>query len=619
MRHALAFALLFLAIASATSASGAIPNLRNRTLDNPSPYVAMHAGDPVAWQLWDHKALALARAQNKLLFVSIGYFACRWCHVMQHQSWRDRKIARFMNANFVPVVVDRELEPALDARMNAFAARTQGASGWPLNVFITPDGYPLYAVLYLPPKELLGVLQRMQRLWVGNSEGLRQLARHSEPGGRGPGVGQMDRNQVRRLAAALLQEVHDREDPLSGGFGKQSKFPSVPQLDFLLGYLRTHRDEQLEEFVRLTLDQMAGQGLRDQLGGGFFRYTVDPEWQRPHFEKMLYDNALLARLYARAARQFHSPEYSAVARDTMEFMQRSLQRGNGGMISAVSSLDTRGVEGGYYLWSVPELERRLPSKVLRMYRRLRGMVDSPPFADGYLPLGVNPSLGAKAKQLGLTKAVARAVLREGDARLLRARRLRRAPVDGKQLAGWNGLALSAFAESARLDRDAKHRRVAYQIRDFLVATLWNGKRLSRAESNGKGIGQASLEDYAYVARGLTDWALLTGRAGDVELAYRVAKRGWREFYGPHGWRLGGSGLVAPESGQDAVEDGPMPSPAAVLIRTSLELAHLRGDARMRRRCLAALNSGADQVRQNAFWYATRIAVMEAAMGRVSAP
>jgi uncharacterized protein YyaL (SSP411 family) len=614
MRHALASGLLFLAIASTMSASGASPGLRNRTGDNPSPYVAMHAQDPVAWQLWDRKALAKARAQNKLLFVSIGYFACRWCHVMQHESWQDPRIARFLNSHFVPVVVDRELEPALDARMNAFAARTQGASGWPLNVFITPDGYPLYAVLYLPPKDLLGVLQRMQRLWLGNSAALRQLARHSESGGQGPGVPRLDRARVRGLVTALLREVREREDPLSGGFGKQSKFPSVPQLDFVLGYLHTHHDERLKDFLRLTLDQMASQGLRDQLGGGFFRYTVDPEWQRPHFEKMLYDNALLARLYARAARHFHSPQYAAVARDAMDFMQRTMQRSNGGMISAVSSVDSRGIEGGYYLWSVAELKRLLPMKVRPAYRQLRGMVDTPPFDDGYLPLGSYPSLAAKAKRLGLAEALAHAALREGDARLLRARRLRRAPVDGKQLAGWNGLALSAFAESARFNHDANQRQVAGRIRNFLAGRLWNGKQLARAELNGHGIGRASLQDYAYVARGLTDWALLTGKPDDVKLAFRVARSGWSNFYGPQGWRLGKSGLIAPETGRDAVEDGPMPSPAAVLIRTSLELARLRSDTRLRRRCLAALDSGTGLVRQNTFWYATRIGAMQAAVG-----
>lgn len=605
--------LVALLIPAAVASPKPAAKLENRLAHNPSPYLAMHAGDPVAWQIWDRKAVAAARAQNKLLYVSIGYFSCHWCHVMQRESYRNPEIARFLNTHFIPVKVDRELEPALDARMVAFAERTQGASGWPLNAFLTPDGYPLYAVLYLPPKNFLTVLQRLQGLWNQDPKAMARLARQAQPGGTGPGKPELDAGQVRQWVAAVVGQAREIEDPLSGGFGKQSKFPSVPQLDFLMAFLASHPDPKLEEFLKLTLDQMGQQGLYDHIGGGFFRYTVDPTWQRPHFEKMLYDNALLARLYARAARQFHSPRYSRLARSTFAFMENTLERPNGGMIAALSALDDHNVEGGYYLWSLGDLRKILSPEELHVYRSVRGMTDAPPFDEGYLPLGIVPSVGAKARELGLKTGQLRRLVDQADAKLLAARQRRNVPPDPKQLAGWNGLALSAFADSARHDGDPHHRVVAGRIRNFLVTRLWNGQKLYRAVSRGHGIGQASLEDYAYVVRGLADWALLTGKQEDARFAIRIANRAWTNFYGPHGWRLGESSLIAPETGRDAIEDGPMPSPSATLMAACLDLARIRGDAALRRRVLAALNSGADLVQQNPFWYATRVRVMQEAL------
>ncbi len=611
MRRTLASILSFLfVLLTGLADAGAAAPLHNRLLGNPSPYLAMHAGDPVAWQIWDRKAVAAARAQNKLLYISIGYFSCRWCHVMQRESYRNPEIARFLNAHFIPVKVDRELDPVLDARMSEFASETQGTSGWPLNVFLTPGGYPLYAVFYLPPKDFLDVLQHLQGLWAKEPQRLREIARQAEPVGHGPGSPHLDPAVVRSLVSAVVQRARELEDPFNGGFGGQSKFPSVPQLDFLLAYLRMHPDADLRKFMILTLDHMAQEGLQDHLGGGFFRYTIDSAWRRPHFEKMLYENALLARLYARAGRQFHRPDYAAIARRTRNFMVGSLERANGGMVAALSALDDQGVEGGYYLWTETELKRILPAGQLGVYRRARGMIDQPPFDHGYLPLGLST---AAAKSLGMDLERLRAVVDQGDARLLTARGRRHVPVDGKQLAGWNGLALSAFVEAARFDGDGPARAAAARIHHFLMAELWDGKKLRRAVSAGREIGEISLEDYAFVARGLTDWALLTGEAADAKAAAAVAERGWHEFYGRHGWRLGSSTLIAPESAHDAIEDGPMPSPSAALIRVSLDLARMRGDMGLRRRALAALNSGTDLVRKDPFWYATRIGAMDAAV------
>ncbi len=585
--------------------------LSNQLKAHPSPYLALHGADPTAWQEWNAQAVKQARAENKLLFISIGYFSCHWCHVMQRESYRNREIAALLNARFIPVKVDRELEPALDTRLIEFAEATRGMSGWPLNVFVTPDGDPLYATLYLPPDEFLKLLHKLDTLWRVDRERLATLARREAGRAQGPGKPQLDAKQVeahaRKLAAAALRQA----DPLNGGFGEQNKFPSVPQLESLLARHAAQPDPKLKEFLVLTLDHMAARGLQDHLGGGFFRYTTDPNWNTPHFEKMLYDNALLARLYLRAAQVLQREDYARVARRTLDFMLARLRAPGGAFIAALSAVDGKGVEGGYYLWRKEELAGLLDAQERAAYQLAWGMRDAAPFDAGYLPVtGLAPA--EVAAQLKIAPAESEALLARAADKLRAARAKRVLPADTKQLAGWNGLALSAFAEAARVTGEERYRGAAKGVRDYLVNSLWAGNALQRAVAKGKPVGKSSLEDYAYVAAGLLDWAELTGQDADYALAAQVARAGWKRFYGVAGWRLSEDSLIQAERGADTINDGPMPAPSAVLAAASRRLADKTDDPRLRELALSALNSGHQQIEENPFWYATQIAAQRAA-------
>ena len=606
------FATLSLLFSLHAGAAG----LTNQLNNHPSPYLALHGSDPVAWQDWNAGAVQAARRENKLLFVSIGYFSCHWCHVMQRESYKNPEIAGYLNQHFVAVKVDRELEPALDARLIAFVEKTQGVGGWPLNVFLTPDGYPLYAVLYMPPEEFKDVLTRLQKLWQQDPEGLTRVARKAAGGGKGPGSPELSAATVQAYVSKVVATSLQNTDPFNGGFGEQSKFPSVPQLDFLLRQYQRQPDPALKTLLTRTLDNMMNYGLYDHLGGGFFRYTVDPGWRTPHFEKMLYDNALMAQLYLRAGVLWKRDDYQRVAFQTLDFMSSVLRRPEGALVAALSAIDSNNVEGGYYLWRPEELKKRLTAEELKVYLPLRGMTDAPAFDDGHLPIA-GKSVAEVASATGLSPEKTASLLAAADRKLLTARARRSLPVDSKLLAGWNGLALSAYADAARLKPGAGYDKVATGIRGYLLKRLWDGTQLQRSVSAGRGVGQASLEDYAQVSRGLLDYALMTGRAADFESARAVVKAGWERFYGDNGWRLSQASLIQPEPGQDAIADGPMPSPSGSLMATTLELARQAGDKSLRQRALAALNSGHEAISSDPFWHVGHIGAMSATMDRDS--
>ena len=589
--------------------------LANQLRQHASPYLALHGDDPVAWQEWNPTTVERARREGKLLYLSIGYFSCHWCHVMQRESYRNAQIARYLNEHFIPVKVDRELEPALDARLIEFVENTRGMSGWPLNVFVTPDGHPLYATLYHPPQDFLNILERIEQLWRTDRARLATLARTAAVKPQGPGKPEVNGAQARALADKVVTEALKTADSVQGGFGDQHKFPQSPQLTFLLAHYERTPDPRLKDFLLLTLDAMAVNGLQDHLAGGFFRYTVDPSWKTPHFEKMLYDNAQLASLYRNAARVFGREDYRRIADRTLDFMLRELRAESGANIAALSALDDKGVEGGYYLWSATEVATLLTTDELQAYRPYAGMTDAAPFDAGYLPLQAMSATAVAAQhQLKLADVEKRIASAEDKLRAARAKRV--LPRDTKELGAWNGLALAAFAEAAQATGELRYRQAAQAVRNYLTTDLWNGKSLVRSRVQGKVSGKVALEDYAYVTLGLTKWATLTGEPRDYALAKAVANAAWKRFYGAQGFRLEENSLLVAETGQDVLSDGPMPSPSAVLAEASLYLAEKTGDAALRRQVLAALNSGSAVISANPFWYATPVSALLRAAGIV---
>jgi uncharacterized protein YyaL (SSP411 family) len=602
LKHSFFFLLL------ALSTPGLASELQNRLAGNPSPYLAMHGEDPTAWQIWSRETVELARKQNKLLFVSVGYFSCHWCHVMQRESYRNAEIASYINQHYIPVKVDRETEAALDAYLIAFAERTQGYSGWPLNVFMTPEGYPLFATVYQPPEKFLQLLKKMQALWTQSPGELKRLASEALPHGDGPGKPIRQTKLAAELSAQVEQLALQIGSPLTGGFGEANKFPLAPQVNFLLDRISANENKDLKDFIELTLNNMARYGLRDHLGGGFFRYTVDPGWRTPHFEKMLYDNAQLAEIYMHAATIYHSDMFRQIARETLDFMQSQMVDDRGALIASFSAIDSNNVEGGNYLWHKKDIIKLLTAEEWKVYRVYAGLNDPSPLDDGYLPMEMHTAKEVAA-QLQLPQQTVQTLVQSSERKLYKERQKRTPIRDTKLLAGWNGLALSAFCHGAREFDSDTYRQVASRIRRYLKTRLWDGQRLLRAVDNGEPLGQASLEDYAYVSRGLLDWASLNKTKEDYRLARSVVRQAWDRFYGKQGWRLSGRGFIPMESPVDVLQDGPTPSPSATVIAVSLELAKALNDDELRRQALSAANSGQQLMRSDPFWYVSEIRVL----------
>ena len=593
--------LLFLSINQANAAAA----LHNQLQNNPSPYLALHGADPVAWQEWNAGILERAKAEKKLIFLSIGYFSCHWCHVMQRESYQDREIAEWLNEHYIPVKIDRELEEALDARMISFAEKTQGRAGWPLNVFVTAEGYPLFAALYLPRNNFLQLITKLQGLWENDTPGMMALAREDTDESALLSSHQWSQDSAGQLIQSLTNDALEYADSVQGGFGEQNKFPSTPQLDFLLDSYARQLSAELQNFLTTTLEQMASLGLRDHIGGGFFRYTTDPDWQTPHFEKMLYDNAQLARVYLRAAEILQQPQYRAVASDTLQFMQRVLLTDEGAMVASLSAVDDMNVEGGYYLWSREELTKILTRQEMNIVETAWLGKSAAAFDAGYLPVWQQGS----ATQKNLSENDRR--LLESARRKLLKQRLqgRRIPVDDKLLAGWNGLALSAFSLAAKILDSAEFKKTADSIAAYITGSLIQGGNLVRAYKAGTAMGQASLADYAYVAEGFWDYYQLTGNTDDLATSRSMLNTGWQRFYSPAGWSLGDMAGIESDGRKGIITDGPQSSPSAVLLGISYKTALQGGEKKLQERVKQALGFDALKLNRNVFWYATQVKVI----------
>lgn len=599
--------ILVLAISLAVVCQAAPANKpANALYRHASPYLAMHGQDPVHWHEWNAQTVAKARKQNKLLFVSSGYFSCHWCHVMQRESFQNEAIARLLNTHFIPVKVDRELDSALDSRLIDFVEHTQGIAGWPLNVFVTPEGYPLVGMVYVPPDNFKSVLEKLAGEWQSSSARLQQLARDATRELQTAATTRSEEITPARAAAlakAMLSQSYELADELQGGFGDENKFPSAPQLQTLLTIYRTQPEPRLKQFLQTTLNQMASLGLRDQLQGGFFRYVVDPAWHIPHFEKMLYDNALLASLYLDASVILQEPAYAAVARDTLDFMLRELKTASGALAASLSAVDDQGVEGGYYLWNETDLAKLLSPDELAAVRTFWNISGAPQLDAGHHLIQVQP-LDATAAKMNLTAPQLAAQIDAARRKLLTARQSRLLPKDSKRLAAWNGLALAALAKGTRILKQDKYRQAAQAITDDIRRQWWNDKSrtLYRLVENKKPVSSGELEDYAYIAQGLFEFWQITARETDRALLNNILEQAWQRFYTPTGWQLAQDMLLRYGGSEAQIRDSALPSPSAVVMAVSLQY----DQSPYREKARQALLTGANDIEAQAFWHATQI-------------
>jgi len=584
----------------------------NQLRNHPSPYLALHGDDPVQWQDWDKAVIDRARKENKLIFISSGYFSCHWCHVMQRESYSDKAVAGQLNKLAVPVKIDRELQPALDAWLIDFTERTTGQSGWPLNVFLTPDGYPLVSMTYLPKENFTRVLASLQKRWNEDEAYLREAAgaafESMKPAPQAYSGRPVNEEASRMLTQYLVRHALQLGDDIAGGFGEQNKFPMSPQLLALIKAQERYPDKKLAAFLPLTLDQMANLGLHDLIGGGFYRYVVDPGWDIPHFEKMLYDNAQLARVYLHAARVFNKPEYRRIAYTTLDFVLRDMRQPGSGYAASLSAVDDNNIEGGYYLWHRDELEKILDQQELMAAKHVWGADGPPHLEDGY-HLKIISTLANAAHILSVSEQTLQETLESARAKLRQARDKRSLPVDNKVLAAWNGLLLTSLSEAAMEAGNQRYRDAAERLYHFLSTKLWDGKQLHRFLHQGNPGGQVSLEDYAYVAEGMLAWARLSGNDKAWNVSKKIALAGLKRFHNLNGWQFSEQLIIPYDARELVLADNTMPSSSAVLLEALLTIADHDKDDELRKKALDYIDPDYSELNSSPLWYATHISLL----------
>ncbi len=533
-----------------------IVSAENITTDHPSPYVRMHANDAVKWQKWDSSVLLRAKKENKLIMISSGYFACHWCHVMRRESFTDAEIAALLNSRYIPVKIDRELNSSLDAYLMDFLQRTQRRGGWPLNVFLTPEGYPLTGLVYLPAKQFQDVLLRLDGRWQADNVALNKTAIRAFEFAQSLRLESVYVSN-KQLEDALFNVLSQVTDDLQGGFGDSTKFPMPYLMMSLIARYEKNQDKQLAEFIQLTLQQMATKGLHDVVGGGFFRYTVDPGWQLPHFEKMLYTNAAMIELYVKAYKAFNDSRWLRVAEETMDFVIREMQGDSGFYVSSLNAQDVSGEEGGNYTWDKKELFsviKKFNNQAIAQSTEYHAM----PGSGKVLPVGL---------WVGQVS--------EKNRRRLWQKRIENPPVkDDKLLLSWNACLLSSMVDLIKVSNRDQYINVAQALYENIKAQT--GSALLR---NKQGNAQRYMEDYVFVANALHQWNKLQKSDTDRKLVLSLVMQTVSLFGDDNGWNMTDKPIIPMPASQKNIKDGNLPSAEVVLLRLFYELKIDHGEVK----------------------------------------
>jgi hypothetical protein len=593
----------------------------NRLAGERSPYLLQHADNPVDWYAWGDDAFERAKAENKPIFLSIGYSTCHWCHVMAHESFEDEAIAAVLNEHFVSVKVDREERPDVDRVYMLFVQATTGAGGWPMSVWLTPDLKPFFGGTYFPPSSRWGrpgfvdVLRQLAQAWrdeprdvTESADGIVERLRSMS----GAGEAAPDRAAVAGRAAvdAGIEAFVQAFDGRHGGFGGAPKFPRPAELFFLLRAFAFTGDRRARGMAAETLRAMAMGGMRDHVGGGFHRYSVDAEWRVPHFEKMLYDQAQIVLACLETAAVTGDALYAAVAEDTLEYVGRDLTAPDGGFYSAedadseIPATGATGVgpaahghaekrEGAFYVWTAAELTRLLGDDAPVVMRRYgvepNGNAPSDPQGEfeGQNILYVAQSIDEVAVRAGRSIDDVMAVLGRARQTLFAARAGRPRPhLDDKILTAWNGLAIAAFARAARVLVDSPRRpawrETAGRAARWAREHLWDAdrRRLRRRYRDGEAAIDAFCEDYAYLTWGLIELFQATGEAAWLDWALELTDVQTTLFYDPRdgGWfsTTGEDPSVLLRLKEDY--DGAEPAAASIAVANLVALGHLVADS-----------------------------------------
>lgn len=606
----------------------------NRLIDETSPYLLQHAHNPVEWYPWGEEALTKAKTEDKSIFLSIGYAACHWCHVMAHESFEDGVTAQLMNELFVNIKVDREERPDLDSiYMNAVVGLT-GSGGWPMSVFLTPDGKPFYGGTYFPPAPRYGmpsfreVLQAVFNAWqtrrdeiLKSSEDITAYLRQASEFA--------DQSETSPLSAETLikatQNIGRTYDRANGGWGGAPKFPQPLALEFLLRrYVQTH-DATLRALIEHTLVAMARGGMYDQLGGGFHRYSTDARWLVPHFEKMLYDNSQLARVYLHAWQALGDPYYRRITVEILEYVLREMTHLGGGFYSTQDA-DSEGVEGKFFLWTTDEIRSILGDEVI-LFNEVYGLTPGGNFNEHHLPPGQNilsivTEPEAVASKNGLPLGQLESTLDEARRKLFNAREQRVKPGrDEKILAAWNGLMLAAFAEAARDSslgdqRAETYRSAAESNAEFLLREMRTSDgRLLRTWKDGRAKLNGYLEDSACVIEGLLELYQTTFDEKWFVAARELADSMLQHYADPAG------GFFDTSDDHEALvtrpkdlQDNAVPSGNAMAATVLLKLAAFTGDEIYYRHAEALLGALQPALIQSPLGFAQWLIALDFALG-----
>ncbi len=562
----------------------------NRLAKETSPYLQQHAENPVDWYPWGEEALSAAKKSGKPILLSVGYSACHWCHVMAHESFEDAAIAKVMNDNFVNIKVDREERPDIDQIYQvAQALLTQRSGGWPLTMFLTPDQLPFFGGTYFPSAPKYGMpgfpdlLARVRQFYDEHPDDIRAQGEslaaalgRMQPA-RGAAVTDFSRYPIDD-AADYLRDAFDSDH---GGFSGAPKFPHPDTLEFLLRYYAVEHDSGALHQAVFTLRKMALGGIYDQVGGGFSRYSVDATWTIPHFEKMLYDNAWLLRIYADAWTVTRDPDFERICAETAAWVMREMQSPEGGYYSALDA-DSEGEEGKFYVWSLDEIRSLLAPEEFEVAAGVFGL-DAPPNFEGHAwHLTMAQSVAKAARTLELSEAAAQALLDSARVKLASAREKRVRPGrDEKVLTAWNALMIAGMARAGRVFERPDWIGSARRALDFLHATSWKNGRLLATYKDGRAHLDAYLDDHAYLLSALLEMLQADFEPRDLAWAQEIGDILMSRFHDAEG---GGFFFTAhdhekliqrPKPGPDNAT----PSGNAVAALALHRLAFLTGETR----------------------------------------
>ncbi len=556
----------------------------NQLINESSPYLLQHAYNPVNWYPWSDEALNLAKSLNKPIFLSIGYAACHWCHVMEKESFENEEIAKLLNDDFISIKVDREQRPDLDQIYMSATIAINGSGGWPMSVFLTPDLKPFYAGTYFPPIDSHGrpgfgsVVTKLAEVFKNERDNVEKQAKSlvdalSSGYGQQSGKSELDKSIVEHSANLLMRNY----DNVYGGFGGAPKFPHASDLSFLLEVYSRNRSKSILDAVEFTLQSMAKGGIYDQIGGGFHRYATDAKWLVPHFEKMLYDNGMLAMTYSDAYRITHNDFYKNIVEETLDFLIREMRDETGGFYSSLDA-DSEGEEGVYYVWDKSKIDELLgeESKIFCKYYNItkwgnfEGSTNIP---------HINSTSENTEAEFDLDKNTFEKLVKKQKAVLFNERQTKIRPfTDDKILTSWNGLAISGLSKGFQITGENKYKEAALNAAHFIKNNLFENKKLYHSYRLGKKVKKQFLEDYAYLIQGLIylyeisydyEWIIFAKKLADRAVTLFADESG-NLYLSPNDEK---NLFIRPKD----IADGALPAPGSILIQSIIKLADITGD------------------------------------------